>query len=152
MNIDHLKHQLYNACMQYVKSRINAAQEAIDAAQQSANEETKSSAGDKYETGRAMAQLETGRNKIQLNEANKLRVALEGIPLTQAKTTIDAGSLVITNNGRFYLSISAGALTVNNETYFAVSVASPVGMQLKGKKAGDAFILNGRNYVIEVVY
>ncbi|RVU00468.1 3-oxoacyl-ACP synthase [Mucilaginibacter limnophilus] len=152
MNIDELKQQLYNACQQYVQSRLTAAQEAIDAAQQAANEETKSSAGDKYETGRAMAQLESDRNKAQLNEANKLKVALNNIPLSQTKEAADAGSVVITSNGKFYISISAGTLSINNEAYFAVSLASPVGLQLKGKKAGDSFMLNGRNYLIQAVY
>ncbi|RYY33958.1 MAG: 3-oxoacyl-ACP synthase [Sphingobacteriaceae bacterium] len=152
MNIDDLKQQLYGACQHYVQTRLANAQEAIDAAQQAANEETKSSAGDKYETGRAMAQLESDRNKAQLNEANKLKVALNAIPVNQAKDIADAGSLVITNNGKFYICISAGALTVDNESYFAVSPASPVGIQLKGKKAGDNFTLNGKNYLIQTVH
>jgi sortase (surface protein transpeptidase) len=60
-----LKTRLHSLCVSYVGQRIETAQRAIAIAQASANEETKSSAGDKYETGRAMAQLEI--EKIQLN-------------------------------------------------------------------------------------
>ena len=65
--------------MAYVHERIAATQEAIYTAQLSANEETKSSAGDKYETGRAMAQLEIEKNTAQLAEALKLKQMLKQI-------------------------------------------------------------------------
>jgi hypothetical protein len=64
-----IKESLYNHCMRYVQERIARIQNEIDLHQAAANEETKSSAGDKYETGRAMAQLDIERNSVQLREA-----------------------------------------------------------------------------------
>lgn len=149
MNI--LKKELYNICVNYVKARIATAKQAIDDAQQAANEETKSSAGDKYETSREMIQQETDRNQMQLNEANKLLIALNQINPESNSTSMGLGSLAITNNGKFYLSISAGALTLDGESYFAVSPASPIGGKLLGKKIGDEFSLNGKDYSIKEV-
>jgi len=146
-----LKRDLYTLCVNYVKARIATAKQAIDDAQQSAGEETKSSAGDKYETGREMMQQETDRNQAQLNEANKLLIALNQINVDGASPSAIPGSLVITDNGKFYLSISAGALTLNGEGYFAVSPASPIGSKLLGSKTGDEFNLNGKNYKIKEV-
>ena len=77
-----LKANLHALCVAYVQSRMQAAQQAIAEAQQAQNDDTKSSAGDKYETGREMAQQETNRNLAQLNEANKLMVALNHISFT----------------------------------------------------------------------
>ena len=146
-----LKRDLYTLCVNYVKARIATAKQAIDDAQQSAGEETKSSAGDKYETGREMMQQETDRNQAQLNEANKLLIALNQINVDGSSPSAIPGSLVITDNGKFYLSISAGALTFNGEGYFAVSPASPIGNKLLGGKTGDEFNLNGKNYKIKEV-
>ena len=146
-----LKEELYKQCVDYVQSRMDAAQQGIDEAQQASKDDTKSSAGDKYETGRAMMQQQTDRNMAQLNEANKLKVALNSINATITHTTIDTGSVVKTNNGNFYLAISAGTLNVNGESYFAISPASPIGFKLKGLKAGDRFELNGKGYTIEGV-
>src|ERR1700744_4265690 len=98
-----LKAKLHSLCVSYVQNRIDAAMQAINAAQQAANEETKSSAGDKYETGRAMMQQETGRNMIQLTEAKKLMVALNQVAYNTPYTTAETGSLVTTDNGNFYL-------------------------------------------------
>ena len=146
-----LKEELYKQCLVYVQSRMDAAQQGIDEAQQASKDDTKSSAGDKYETGRAMMQQETDRNMAQLNEANKLKVALNTINPIAIHATIDTGSVVKTDNGNFYLAISAGTLHVNGESFFAISPASPIGFKLKGLKVGDRFELNGKGYLIDGV-
>ncbi len=146
-----LKKQLYDLCIDYVEKRMAAAQLAIEEAQKASNDDTKSSAGDKYETGRAMMQQETSRNIQQLNETNKLKVALNQVNPFATSDKVENGSLVITSNGNFYISISAGALEVANDTYFAVSPSSPVGLLLKGKKTGEEILLNGKLYHIKMV-
>lgn len=147
-----IKEQLHKLCTAYVQKRMDEAEMAFKAAEQASNDDTKSSAGDKYETGRAMMQQEKDRNTTQLNEANKLMVALNRISAKGSSALAETGSLVITDNGNFYIAISAGTLVVNGENYFAVSPASPIGIKLKGLKIGDGFELNGKKYkVVEVL-
>jgi len=147
-----IKEQLYSLCITYVQNRMQAAEDAFRAAEQASNDDTKSSAGDKYETGRAMMQQEKDRNTIQLNEAGKLMVTLNLIGTKNTADVAETGSLVITDNGRFYLAISAGTLVVDGVSYFAVSAASPIGMKLKGLKVGNGFELNGKGYkIIQII-
>jgi transcription elongation GreA/GreB family factor len=146
-----LKKELYKQCLNYVQKRMEAAQQAIEEAQKASNDDTKSSAGDKYETGRAMMQQETDRNTVQLNETNKLKVALNQLNYLVISDTAETGSLVITNDGNFFIAISAGVLMVNGETYFAISPASPVGLRLKGQKKGYEFDLNNKHYQIKKI-
>jgi hypothetical protein len=146
-----LKERLYKMCIDSVQKRINEAKQAIDDAQYAAIEETKSSAGDKYETGREMMQQETDRNQGQFNEASKLMVALSRINYKTTSPVAEPGSLVATNNGSFFIAISAGSFVIDGKTFFVVSSASPVGNKLIGQKVGDEFSLNGRNYKIEAV-
>jgi hypothetical protein len=127
-----LKRYLHAHCVAYVQERIGAAQEAIQTAQRSANEETKSSAGDKYETGRAMAQLEIEKHSAQLAETLKLKHALEQISVDDESSIVRAGSVVLTNQGNFYLAISAGQILIQDKTYFALSPGSPLGQKLIG--------------------
>ena len=150
--MNNLKKELYDLCVAHVRRSMDAAELAISEAQKSSNDDTKSSAGDKYETGREMAQQETNRNLAQLNEANKLLVALNRIGTTGTSAITEAGSVIITNNGNFYLAISAGALSLHDKNYFAVSPGSPVGIKLTGTRVGDSFTLNGKTYVVESVY
>jgi hypothetical protein len=146
-----LKKELYDLCAAHVRRSMDAAELAIQEAQKSSTDDTKSSAGDKYETGREMAQQETNRNLAQLNEANKLMVALNRISAGGTSATAELGSIIITSAGNFYLAISAGSLSLGGKTYFAVSPASPIGLKLSGVKAGDSFTLNGKTYAIQSV-
>ncbi|SNR41078.1 3-oxoacyl-ACP synthase [Hymenobacter mucosus] len=140
-----LKSRLHAACLAYVQERIEACQAAINAAQESANSETKSSAGDKYETGRAMAQNERDRNKVQLHQAQQLQGELQRILPELPCDTVRPGALVHTSMGQFYISISAGKLIVEGRDYFAVSAAAPVAAALAGKRAGEQAMFNGKS-------
>ncbi|MEY2793649.1 MAG: hypothetical protein RJA76_1641, partial [Bacteroidota bacterium] len=35
--------------------------------------------------------------------------------------------------------------------YFAISWESPVGQQIKGKKVGDFYVINGKSFVIQSI-
>lgn len=146
-----IKSALHAACAAFVTQRIEAAQAAMQTAQESANSETKSSAGDKYETGRAMAQEERNRNAVQLQQALQLQGELARISPELASDAVRPGALVHTSIGRFYVSISAGKLTVDGQDYFAVSTAAPVAAVLAGKHAGEEVVFNGKKIRIESV-
>ena len=146
-----IKHELFKLCEHYVASSINTIQQVITNAQAAANDETKSSAGDKYETTRAMMQIEIENNTTQLANFEKMRNVLTRINPDKTSQQIELGSLVITNHGNFYISISAGKLTVEDELYFAISTASPLGSKLIGLSVGKTAQLDKREYLIKEV-
>lgn len=146
-----IKQALFSRCAIFIEDRIVSAQKAIKSAQESANQDSKSSMGDKYETGRAMAQLEIEKNTIQLAEAIKLKKQLETIPKEQYGTKIKNGSLVLTNNGNYFLAISAGKIEIEDIPYFALSSASPLGTKMLNLEEGNSFDFNGKRFVMEAV-
>lgn len=139
-----VKKQLFEKCVAYVVEKMETAQKAIQTAQDSANTESKSSMGDKYETGRAMAQLEIEKNLVQLNEFQRMKQELERTPWEQTNSSAQKGSLVYTNSGIYFLSVSAGKIVLDNESYFAVSLMSPIAKSLLGLKEGDDSMFNGK--------
>ena len=146
-----LKQELMAKCFEYVETRIRSAENAIISAKEASQDDTKSSAGDKYETTREMMQQEISRNEVQLFEARKLKHALMQISIDKISETIQNGSIVITDKGNFFISVSAGQFTLNTKTFFAISSASPIGRLLIGLKKGDTFRFNGKEYeVLEV--
>jgi transcription elongation GreA/GreB family factor len=151
MSYKNLRQRLLLQCQTVVQQRIASAGEAIRMAQESANEEGKSSAGDKYETGRAMAQLEIEKASGQLAEAKKLEQALEKISVDVVSAVVKPGSLVITNGGNYFISIAAGKLIVDNEMWFAISAGSPLGEKLVGRREGDVVEMMGKEIVVEKV-
>lgn len=146
-----IKQQLYDRCRELVEQRIKNAKDAMDSAQEAANDETKSSAGDKYETGREMMQQEMENNAVQLAEARKLKEVLDRITPGKSYDTVEGGSLVITNNGNFYISVGLGKISIDGKDYFAIAPSSPLGTLLMDKKAMEIIELNGRKFQIEQV-
>lgn len=142
MNYFTIKKKLHSRCEEFVQKRIKAAEQEMLAAQEAANTEEKSSAGDKYETGRAMAQIARDQVAQQLAEALKLKAALHQINPNITSQKIVSGSLVITNQNSFYISISAGELIMDNEKYFAVSAQSPIGQKLIGLTENTEVVFN----------
>ena len=136
------KPALHAACHAFIEQRIAAARTAMQAAQESSSSETKSSAGDKYETGREMANAERDRNAAHMQQAQQLQTELARINPETVCDTVHPGALVSTSLGRFYISISAGKL--EGQDVFAVSAAAPVAMALKGLRAGAEAVFNGK--------
>lgn len=147
-----IKQKLYEQCQAYLAQRITTAQEAIRASQLSADDETKSSAGDKYETGRAMMQLEMEKDNVQLAEAVKLKQLLDKIRIDRQPAAIQHGNLVVTNESNFFIAISVGKLTIDGRIYFAISADSPIGSKLMGLNKGDSFTFGNKTHKIEQVW
>ncbi|MBJ2173437.1 GreA/GreB family elongation factor [Aureibaculum sp. A20] len=145
-----IKKQLFEACQSYVLKRENTVKEIISSNQKALHSETKSSAGDKHETGRAMLQLEMEKAGQQLAVIDQMKMILDRVLINDNSEIVKLGSLVLTNKHNYFLAISAGEFKMENEAYYVVSVASPIGKLLLGKKEGDAFEFNG-NVVIEKV-
>ncbi|NVK52020.1 MAG: 3-oxoacyl-ACP synthase [Flavobacteriaceae bacterium] len=144
-----LKQELYNLCDAFVKQRLQTIQHTIFSNQKALQSETKSSAGDKHETGRAMLQLEMEKAGQQLQSIQFMKETLARINPTQTNNIVSLGSIVYTSQATYFLSISAGQLVVANKPYFAVSVSSPIGKLLLGKREKDTFVFNGKQLVIE---
>jgi transcription elongation GreA/GreB family factor len=143
-----LKHKLYTHCVEIISAKLNTINALLNDAQESANSETKSTAGDKHDTARAMAHLETEKNATQLAEINKLKKVLPYLENHKTGKTVDLGSLVLTDSGYYYISISLGKIEIANDSYFAISAMTPIGKLLIGKKAGDTLKFNGKKITI----
>jgi transcription elongation GreA/GreB family factor len=146
------KEAILKSCEILVAKRVADIQEAMAASHEAANNETKSSAGDKYETTRAMMHFELEKLSGQLNEAEKLREALFQIAEAPCTSTINLGNVITTNTATYFLGIGLGKINVENESVFAISTASPIGQLLLGKSFGDEIVFNNTTQQILSVY
>lgn len=147
-----IKRELIQACAAFAEARLQRALDEIKEAKEAAAGETKSSAGDKYETGRAMAQLAEERAQGQRAEALKLMEGLHGISADTLTETVQKGALIIARQGNYFIGISAGKLTIGDTVWFAVSPVAPIAKALWGAKGGDQVSFQGRNILIKEVY
>jgi hypothetical protein len=150
--MSNIKHRLLEACLAYVQHKIQTFQASLQAAQETSQSETKSSAGDKYETTRAMMQIDIENYTKSLAEAQNLQQTLTQIIFQPVYETVAVGSLVQTNYGTFFIAIGVGQLKLEDQTYFVVSASSPIGALLLKKKVGEQFTFNQKNYqVLEIL-
>lgn len=150
-NAENIKSELIGMCLALVEERIANAQEAMNAAQESANTEGKSSAGDKYETGRAMAQIERDKAAQQLNEALLLKNSLGRINSKPSGDKISLGSLIKTDKNHFFIAISMGKQRVTDTDYFIVAPSTPIGQLLMGLKVGNQFLFVNQIHTIKEI-
>ena len=144
-----IKLKLYQSCEAYLQKRLNAIEQRLSDINDSLGAETKSSVGDKYETGRAMLHLEKDKQMLQLATLLESKKILNGVDWESKLSEVGQGALVKTNRGYFYIAISAGKLEVEGQIYFSISLAAPIGKLLLGKKVGDKFDFRGADYWIE---
>ena len=143
-----LKQKLYQACAQNIERRIKAIQDKLDSIADARNKETKSSVGDKHNTGRAMMQIEEENSNIQLSQVLSVRTIFSSIDPDKQTEKSSLGSLVITNKGSYYLAIGVGKVLIDAKTYYCISLDSPIGRLLKNKSTGDQFTFNGNTFTI----
>ncbi len=146
------KKSIHQALQQILDTKIETANSAINSAKESRDNETKSSVGDKYETGRAMMQAEQERNEVRLMEAMKLNDQLAQIDLEKEYNRVEIGSLVTTSQGIYFISIGIGKVPVGEQSYFAISVNAPITQAMLGKFEGDNFIFQGKEIPIKTIH
>ena len=147
-----IKAQLYNQCVQFVENRLQTIKKTISEIQESLTSETKSSAGDKHETGRAMLQLEREKAGNQLSEIQKVKETLYKINIDNTSETISLGSVVYTSKSNYFIAISTGELKINNELFYAISPSTPIGQLLIGKQVNDDVQFRNQEFKIEKLF
>lgn len=147
------KENIHKQLLSEIENRIQSLKLILNEMFEAASgTDAKSSAGDKHETGVAMAQLEQEKLTKQINELLKQQEILVRINPTIEHTKVGLGSLVQTNNGWYYFSVGIGTLNVENETVFALNPIAPIGEMLIGKSAGEKILFNGKTTEIVSVY
>ena len=139
-----IKQILLEEASELIEEKIAVFQKMMNDAQESANNETKSSAGDKFETGRAMMHLEKEKNAKQLSEARRLEMFLSQIKPERLFDQVAFGAVVETDGGNYFISIAAGRLVVEGKKYYAISPQAPLAIELMKKKKGDVVSFNDK--------
>ena len=142
-NFKHIKKRLLKECFDFVLQKEENILQALQSNKNDLFSETKSSAGDKHETGRAMIQLEMEKASQQLLVVTEMKETLQKLTIEKSSKNGILGSLVKTTKGTYFLAVSIGKMTIENEDFLVVSTISPIGKQLLGSKVGDIIPFNG---------
>ncbi|MDN3669680.1 hypothetical protein QWY93_10125 [Echinicola jeungdonensis] len=146
------KYKIHQALVHLIQEKIEEAQLQINHLKNAAAEDTKSSAGDKYETGREMVQQEITKTEKLLQDYKTQREMVKSLPLKNNSETVRKGCVVHTQKLIFYVSVSFGKFLVEGQEIFAMSEKAPLTQKMMGKSSGDQISFNGMEYKLEAVY
>lgn len=146
-----LKEDIYAACFNEIDNRILFFQKIINDLKEGSENDSKSSAGDKHETSRAMMQIEQEKVGKQLNEVYEMKRFLEKIDASIQNKQVGLGSLIKTNMGYFYIAVALGKIKINNEEIFIISPKSPFGLKLSGATKNMTIKMNANIINVEEV-
>ncbi|WP_299762695.1 3-oxoacyl-ACP synthase [uncultured Dokdonia sp.] len=147
-----LKEELFKHCQSQLGLRRAAVDNILKNVALSLKEETKSSAGDKHETGRAMLQLERENAGKQLAEIEKLEAILHRISTAISSGPVHLGSVVHTSQANYFISIPVGEIKTEAGVFYAIGVGSPIGKLLLGKQEGDEVRFRESVFKINTIY
>lgn len=151
--MNHLsKEKIITTCNVLLQQKIADLNTALNSVNEAANNETKSTAGDKHETAKAMMQLEQEKLSNQLSILNLQLNDLKRIDPHKQHSIIGNGSIVKTNNGVLFIGVGLGKIIVDKTDVFAISALSPLANLLTGKKANSSIKLNETNYIVLEIY
>jgi transcription elongation GreA/GreB family factor len=147
-----LKEQLFLECKAFLSKRRLVIENLISEIEISLQSETKSSAGDKNETGRAMLQLEREKLGKQLAENDILKEVISKIDITKSNSLVGLGSLVYTTDTCYFIAIGVGEVVIDNQKFYIVSTKAPISQALLGKRIGDNIVFReGKDKIINLI-
>jgi len=145
-----VKTELLELCNQHVNKRINDYRNEIDLIKESIESNDKVS-NEEDDSGNSKLLDDLEKNMNYLNDALKTRERLQLIRPNLVSETVVLGSVVKTDSMSFFIAISLGKVTLENEDYFIISMLSPIGQLIKSKAKGYQFEFNSKKYTITEV-
>ncbi|WP_294324735.1 hypothetical protein [Chryseobacterium endophyticum] len=144
------KSKILTAVKTKIADKIQKFERLIEETRAS-NNDTKSSMGDKYETGREMLQQEINNLQRQLNESLQQQLLVQKIN-GEPSSKVQNGALIKTDKGLFYISASVGEILSENRKIMTVSAESPLVKAMAGLTTGQNFFVNAISQTIEGIW
>lgn len=132
------KSDVISELLSQLNNKLKFLNQNLESAIISRNSDTKSSAGDKFETSREMAQIE-----IRKFETEILKVQQFIKELQEKKA-----DLIITETEVFLISIPFGKIVINSKTIYCISNSAPIAKLLLNTEVSTGFNYRGVDYKV----
>ncbi|MFN7846106.1 MAG: hypothetical protein ACK5P4_02695 [Bacteroidota bacterium] len=146
------KEHVHAACLEELNNSIIFFQKALSDLKDGAQNDAKSSAGDKHETSLSMMQIEQEKIRKQLKEVQEMKASLDKLNPHVVSRKINLGSLIKTNIGYFYIAVALGKLRLDQLELYVMSPQSPMAIKLIGLSVHDEFEMNSKKIVIQDIF
>ncbi len=142
------KEDILNHIEEILREKETDYLKALESLKQDLTSASKSSAGDKHETGRAMVHLEQEKLGKQVLNTQKDLKTIQLMRNNQSEKTA-LGSMLITDGPTFLLGIGLGIIKLEEQEVVCVSMLSPIAQNLARLKSGDSFTFGKKTLSIK---
>lgn len=146
------KKKLKELCISHLSERIESDRAAMMQAQEAAVNEERSTAGDKYEVGRAMSQIDRDNFAAQLEEAQTELGLLNAIDTDRLYQQVSNGAVIMSGGAVFFIATGLGIIQAMDQKVAVLSPSSPFAAAMRGKKKGDKVEFNGNVFPVTDVF
>jgi hypothetical protein len=141
---------IFNAITTHISAKIQLLQQDISDLLSDLAGDTKSSAGDKFETSREMSQQEISKLTQQVNEQKKWLNLAANYSNHETSDKIVAGSIVTLSTGQFLIGLPLGKIPTLNGIH-CIGNTAPLSQMILNKKVGEAITFQHQIITIEKV-
>lgn len=134
-----MKEEIIKAYKKSIQDKIITFRERIEGLSQDAQNDAKSSAGDKHETALSMMHLEQEKLNAKLTEYTSQLKELNEIEKLLPTTIVKRGALIETEFFCFLIGIALPQIEVENKKVFGISLSAPLAQILLSKSIGESF-------------
>ncbi|MDM1347919.1 hypothetical protein HX017_12570 [Myroides marinus] len=143
-----LKKKLKTICLERLNDKIDALQGIIEDMSLDAQNDAKSSAGDKHETSLSMMHLEQENLSKKILENIAMRDIVAKIDEEKESSVVEFGSFVQINSVYLFFSAALPKINVDGKSILAVSMDAPIAKELLGRKLHDRFTFNNCEFTV----
>ena len=144
--------ELKQLVLNTLNNQIENLQNVISSLSEDAQNDAKSSAGDKHETGLAMMHLEQEKLNAKLTEFIEMQQIALKLSEIKIVDKVVLGTIVKTNKAIFYVSVPIQPVNYKNTQVFCVSVHAPLIQHLLNKEVGEEVTFNNISYKILEIF
>ncbi|RDV16924.1 hypothetical protein DXT99_02140 [Pontibacter diazotrophicus] len=145
------KKRLLQECSKILSAQIQAAKDAMNQAQESANEH-QGAMEDKFESFRENCQIQRDLYARQLDELMRTMGVLRNINATKINKEVSLGAVVYTSFQNYFIGVSLGEVKLDGESFYAISGMSPLYKVMAGTTVGDEFSFRDKTYKVLQVF
>lgn len=145
------KQDVIAAAFSIVSQKIERIKAELDDLKDGNAQNSKSTAGDKHDTERAMVHLEIEKLSKSLSIEYAILNDIEQIKADSINSVVSNGSFVETSRGIFLIGAACGKVYINSTSVFCISAHSPLAIELNSKSVGDVAQVNGNDFQIKSI-
>ncbi|MBE9511569.1 MAG: hypothetical protein IMY71_11890 [Bacteroidetes bacterium] len=144
------KRKLVEKCLEQQDQNVLNAKSAMDDIQESAIDYGQPQ--EHYDSYKSQLLRKRDVFAKQYEQAKIERKLLEKINVEKVCKSVGFGAVVVTDDQNFFICISLGKISFNNETIFGISLKVPLYKVMGGLEKGNTFEFNGKKYQIKDIY